>query len=278
MKEKFKEIRTNILNHIIHLSKNEKPYLAIIQVGNNAASNVYVKNKEKTCAEVGIETKIYHINDDCKIESLKEIIELLSKMDWVHGIILQLPLPDHLKPYEQELLDLIPYYKDVDGLSTESVGRLWTGEGFCLCPATAVATKMFLFNTCCLSGMNVAIIGRSSLIGKPLMKLLLDENCTIHVYHSKSNTKNVFKEHDIVISGIGNTSLCDYWDDKFNCLWVDCGIIRNNGKVHGDAGELVSEYITPVPGGIGTLTTACIALNTLNAYLYQKGMKKNESN
>lgn len=243
--------------------------LAIIQVGDDPASDVYVRNKIKTCASIGIETVVSKHDYDINFGELKKVIKDYAEDKHIDGIILQLPLPKHLQTRTQTLLDEIPWYKDVDGLSTESIGRLWTGRT-CLKPATALGVWWLLSEETQLTDSRIAIVGRSPLIGKPLIKMLMDEDATIKVYHSYSDCKDVFKDNDIVISGIGNTDLVEYYDGK--TLWIDCGIIRKeDGTICGDAGDLKSEYITPVPCGIGTLTTACIALNTAYAHDFQKG-------
>jgi methylenetetrahydrofolate dehydrogenase (NADP+)/methenyltetrahydrofolate cyclohydrolase len=275
MKEEIKELRKEILSDIRRkriLYSNRDVTLVIIQVGHDPASDIYIRNKIKTCDSVGIHTKILNLHEQT---SLSEIINRIRELAYdrtVHGIILQLPLPDHLKEHQQEILDEIPWCKDVDGLSTASIGRLWTGRT-CLKPATAFGVVMLLNKVHSPKNKNVAIVSRSPLIGKPLIKMLLDKNATVKVYHTysdKEEMEHIFEVNDIVITGMGDTFLSEFHDDY--TTWIDCGIIRKeDGTICGDAGDLKSDYITPVPCGIGTLTTACVAYNTMLAYMIQKG-------
>lgn len=246
--------------------------LGIIQVGDDPASDVYVRNKIKTCASIGIETVVSKHDYDINFWELKKVIKDYAEDKHIDGIILQLPLPKHLQTRTQTLLDEIPWYKDVDGLSTESIGRLWTGRT-CLKPVTAFGVVMLLNKVHSPKNKNVAIVSRSPLIGKPLIKMLLDKNATVKVYHThsdKEEMEHIFEVNDIVITGMGDTFLSKFHDDY--TTWIDCGIIRKeDGTICGDAGDLKSDYITPVPCGIGTLTTACVAYNTMLAYMIQKG-------
>lgn len=266
-----KRIREDMLKEarekIASIPKNLK--LAIVQVGNDPASEVYIRNKIKTADIVGIDTELFTYPDDIEVESLKRELLYLSCDGDYTGIILQLPLPDQLKPYERELLDLIPYYKDVDGLSSESVGRLWSDKP-CITPATPTGLLRLLPED--LSGKDVVIVNRSNLIGKPLIKMLLDRNATVEVCHSKTDYLSVHTcSAEIVITGIGKA---EYFDELFissNQIWIDCGINRNeNGELCGDVDidyiETFGVSITPVPGGVGILTTAQLMLNVIKAY------------
>lgn len=184
-KELFKQIRKDILSEIKVVGK---PKLAIVQIVGDLASDIYIENKIKTCKEVGIECEVLRVKNDeeCTFENIREILSLLAKNKKVAGIMLQLPLPKHLQTHQQELLDTIPFYKDVDGLSTESVGRLWSNAKFVLAPATATAVMKYLERTRTLRGLRVGIVNRSALIGKPLAKMLLDKDATVEILHSKS--------------------------------------------------------------------------------------------
>lgn len=275
MKEEIKELRDEILHDIIRnriLYSDGDVTLVIIQVGGDPASDIYVRNKIKTCDSVRIHAKVLKLHEQTSMSELINRIRELASDRGVHGIILQLPLPDHLKKHQQEILDEIPWFKDVDGLSTESVGRLWTGRT-CLKPATAIGVVMLLEKVHSPSNRNVAVVSRSPLIGKPLIKMLLDKNATVKVYHThsdKEEMEHIFEVNDIVITGMGDAFLSAFHDDY--TTWIDCGIIRKeDGTICGDAGDLKSDYITPVPCGIGTLTTACVAYNTMLAYMIQKG-------
>ena len=251
--------------------------LAIVQVGKDDASEVYIKNKVKTCEKVGIDCKVVRCDYPITYLTLSVVIKTLVNDDSVTGVILQLPLPDPLKQYERKLLDLIPYDKDVDGLSSDSVGRLWTGRP-CITPATPTGILRLLPED--LSGKDVTIVNRSDLIGKPLTKLLLDRNATVTVCHSKTFSildHTSYNETDIVITAIGEA---EYFDTRYMRsyqTWIDCGINRNkDGKLCGDVyiGADANVYdvsVTPVPGGVGILTTAQLMLNVIKAYELQEG-------
>lgn len=248
--------------------------LAIVQVGKDDASEVYIRNKVKTCEKVGIDCQVVRCDYPITYLTLSVVIKTLVNDDSITGVILQLPLPDPLKQYERKLLDLIPYDKDVDGLSSDSVGRLWTGRP-CITPATPTGILRLLPED--LSGKDVTIVNRSDLIGKPLTKLLLDRNATVTVCHSKTKfLLNRTRGADIVITGIGKAEYFDNWYMIHLQTWIDCGINRNgDGKLCGDIDltDLKNMVIdvTPVPGGVGILTTAQLMLNVIKAYELQEG-------
>lgn len=267
-----KSVRDKILEDV----KSRNPgnlMLSIIQVEGDDASEVYVRNKVKTAESVGIKCHLVKCRNDISYEELENIIIILNENPHVTGVMLQLPLPDHLKPYERELLDLISWYKDVDGLSTESVGRLWSDLP-CIVPATPGGVMHLLPED--LSGKDVTIVNRSNLIGKPLTKLLLDRNATVEVCHSKTQSLYTHtRDADLVITGIGKpTYYFDIHMGKYQ-MWIDCGINRDeNGKLCGDIDieDIGDKFIevTPVPGGVGILTTAQLMLNVVRAYELQK--------
>lgn len=251
----------------------KKLKLAIVHVGNDPASEVYVRNKIKTAESVGIAAEIITYPDDVEVAEIKRKLIYLSCDSNYTGIILQLPLPERLKKYERELLDCILWFKDVDGLTSESVGRLWTDKP-CITPATPTGLLRLLPED--LSGKDVVIVNRSNLIGKPLIKLLLDRNATVKVCHSKTKGLDMDTSNaDIVITGVGKAKYFgDYyiWD---NITWIDCGINRDeNGKLCGDVDlDSFLPYdvsVTPVPGGVGILTTSQLMLNVIKAYELRK--------
>ena len=254
-------------------STGDELKLVVIQVEGDPASDVYIRNKIKTCKEVGIECE--HIvlpNNISYYELLKVIVDKCSYL-YNTGVMLQLPLPDHLKPYERKLLDLILWYKDVDGLSTESVGRLWTGQ-YCIAPATAQGVMRLLPDS--LSGTEVCVVGRSNLVGKPLVKLLEGRNATVILCHSRTlGLHYMTAGADVVITAIGKPK---FFDRRYTVgdrqMWIDVGINRDeNGKLCGDVDidsfKNTECSITPVPGGVGQLTTAQLALNVVKAYYLQ---------
>lgn len=247
--------------------------LVIISVDGDKASEVYVRNKARTCEEVGIECRIWKYASTINRNELAKEIIIASLSDSVTGIILQLPLPDHLKPYERELLDLIPWHKDVDGLSSQNIGRLWSGLPG-ISPATPTGIMELLPRD--LKGRTVTVINRSDLVGKPLIKMLLDRNATVTIAHSKSPALEcITSASDIVISAIGKPKFFDKDYMLNGTLWIDCGINRDaGGKLCGDVDtDDIKDHkvlVTPVPGGVGILTTAQLMLNVIKAHELQK--------
>jgi methylenetetrahydrofolate dehydrogenase (NADP+)/methenyltetrahydrofolate cyclohydrolase len=278
-----KEIRQRMLDEAkikIH-SITQQLKLVVLQVEGDAASDVYIRNKLKTCEEVGIICEHVKLNHDIDCVKLYEVIVKYSNDPTVTGLMLQLPLPDHLKPAERTLLDAIPYYKDVDALSTASIGRYSSGQPS-ITPATPQGIMQLLDQD--LSGVNICILGRSQLVGKPLIQLLLNKNATVTVCHSKTDSlQKHLSAADIVISAIGKAKFikCLHCMDKYGTNHVktiiDVGINRDeNNKLCGDIDIDTFKYsqtnITPVPGGVGTLTTAQLVLNVIKAYELQKLM------
>ena len=267
-----KSVRDKILEDV----KSRNPgnlKLVIIQVEGDDASEVYVRNKVKTAESVGIGCEIMKFRKDVTFEDLKLAINLYNVRPDITGLMLQLPLPDHLKDRERELLDLISWYKDVDGLSTESVGRLWSDLP-CIVPATPGGIMHLLPED--LSGRNVVIVNRSNLIGKPLNKLLLDRNASVEICHSKTRwLYDHTSKANIVITGVGIPQhFVDLHFENYQ-IWIDCGINRDeNGKLCGDINLRDMRYfeteVTPVPGGVGILTTAQLMANVIKAYELQK--------
>ena len=263
------------------LEKMSEPLkLVIIQVGDNDASNTYIRNKKKTAGEVGIEVQHIRCSYHVAKEEIKQLILEYNNRPDVTGIMLQLPLPAHWSDSVQELLDTIVWYKDVDGLSSESLGRLWTGRE-CITPATPTGIMRLLPKD--LSGYRCTIVNRSNLIGKPLAKMLLDRDATVTVCHSKTQgLATACAEADIVITGTGKAKMFDSFKSSIvqSQVWIDCGINRDeNGKLCGDIDEAsfrshsklyTAHTITTVPGGVGVLTTAQLMLNVIQAHEIQK--------
>lgn len=266
-----KSVRERILDEV-RVSGYENLKLVIISTSDDPASKIYVKNKVKTAESVGIEAQVIEIENPTYGLVRYKILEAVRD-DSVTGIILQLPLPYHLKEYERVLLDLIPYKKDVDGLSSESMGRLWSDQP-CIVPATAAGVMELL--PVDLSGKVVTVVNRSNLIGKPLIKLLLDRNATVNVCHSK--TEYLYTEinaADIVIVGIGSPEFFDYGYFRPGQIVIDCGINRDpEGKICGDVDPVGLDRrevrVTPVPGGVGLLTTAQLMRNVVKAHELQE--------
>ncbi len=246
--------------------------LAVIQIGNDEASTIYINQKEKMCHNLGIEFKHYKLEENVTNEDVIRLIESLN-IDNTTGILLQLPIPEHLNV--QKIINTIDYRKDVDGLTKQNVANLVLNEnGLIPCTPKGIMTILKKYNIN-LTGKNVVIIGRSNLVGKPLYNLILKENGTVTTCHTKTrNLKEITKNADILISATGHASLITKDMIKKNAVIVDVGISRINGKLVGDVDfDKVKEkasFITPVPGGVGPMTIGSLAENIYEAYLLQK--------
>lgn len=249
--------------------KGITPKLAVIMVGNNPASKVYVRNKSKACNEVGIEYEEYLLEEDISQEELLELINKLNKNKEINGILLQSPIPQHLNI--NEAFKAISDLKDVDGFNPISVGKLCIGEDtFVSCTPYGVI-RMFEEYNIDLTGKDVVILGRSNIVGKPLIQCCLQKNATVTVCHSK--TKNI-KEHtkraDVIIAAIGKSKFVTADMVKDGVVIIDVGINRGeDGKLTGDVDfeniEKKASYITPVPGGVGPMTIAMLMNNVIKA-------------
>ena len=271
-----KDLRQNLKNEIQNLKNNVKPYLVVILIGNNTASKIYVKNKEKSASEVGIKSKVIKLEVNISEKDLIKKIEYLNLDINVHGILVQLPLPKHID--ERKIISKINPIKDVDGFHPVNVGNLSSGND-AMIPCTPLGCYLLLKNTIQnLSGKNVVIIGRSNINGKPMAQLLLKENCTVTVTHSKTkNIEKICKHADIIVVAVGKPKMINKkWVNK-NSVVIDVGInrIEENGskKIVGDADfeNIKNEVfaITPIPGGVGPMTIACLLKNTLKAFKNQ---------
>lgn len=256
----------------------ERPVgLAVILVGDNPASLVYVRNKMKGCEEVGIKSFMCTLPADATSEQVAATIKELNANPEVSGIILQLPLPKHLD--ENPLLDLIDPNKDVDGCHYVQKGRLWTGRE-CLIACTPFGVMRILEHYGIeLEGKNAVVVGRSNLVGKPLAQLLLDKNATVTICHSRTkNLGEITRQADVVCVAIGKAKFLKADMVKEGAVVVDVGMDRDeNGKLCGDVDfENVApkcSFITPVPGGVGPMTVTMLLQNTVRAYKLQNGLK-----
>ncbi len=240
--------------------------LAVVLVGEDPASQVYVRNKIKACEEVGIKSYAYYLDKDTAQARVEELIRSLSVDNKINGILVQLPLPAHLD--SKKILELIPYAKDVDGFSAENMGRLSMNEP-CLVACTPNGVmKMFESENICLSGKNAVVIGRSNIVGKPMAMLFTNANATVTLCHSKTaDLKAKCLEADIVVAAIGKAKFITADMIKEGAVVIDVGMNRDeNGKLCGDVDfENVKEkcsYITPVPGGVGPMTITMLMYNT----------------
>jgi len=263
-----KKLREELLANYKNIIEKEnlKIKLAIIQVGDNESSNIYVKNKEKYCNMVGIKTDIYKLSSDTKEEELINLIDKLNKIKEITGIILQSPVPKHID-YDKCSKTILSS-KDVDGFTKENIYKLYMNEDTIM-PATVkgiiVLLKKYNIN---IDGSNVVIIGRGNIVGKPLSLALTNENATVSLLHS--HTKDITKytkEADIIISACGTPNIITSDMIKDNAVVIDVGVNRINGKIVGDVDfESVSKkasYITPNPGGVGPMTIAMIIDNLI---------------
>lgn len=246
-----------------------KPCLAVIQIGDNENSNIYVKEKEKACSEVGIYFK--HLKYDANVlekEIINKIIEL-NNDEYVNGIIVELPIPSNLN--EQRIINHITSSKDVDGLNDINVGRL-TNNKDGMVPSTALAViKILEDNEVNIEGKNVVIVGRSKLVGRPLASLFLKNNATVTICHSKTeNLKDITKNADILIVATGSKWLIGKDDIKKDAVVIDIGITREDGKIYGDVNtdevKKVASLITPPVGSVGPMTVTMLLTNVIKSY------------
>jgi len=263
VKQKVKNDVSDLVNRGIH------PCLATILVGNNEASATYVNNKQRAAKDVGILTRDFRLEDDTSQDKLISIIEELNHDKNVHGILLQLPLPHQIDP---SITNMINHEKDVDGLTAHNLGLLFGGTPK-LIPCTPLGIMELLdFYNINVSGMDVAIINRSNLVGKPSGILLMNRDATVTFFHSKSKSmKDKLHNFDCIITAVGNLQKFVLTSAmvKEGAVIFDVGISRTSGKIRGDVDfESVSKkasYITPVPGGVGPMTIAMLLKNTVLA-------------
>ena len=248
--------------------------LAVVVVGNDPASKIYVNNKKKACESVGIKSLEYNLPEDVSEDELLNLIDYLNISECVHGILVQLPLPAHIN--KDKVLERISPVKDVDGFTAINTGKLWQGT-YDIAPCTAMGIIELLdYYNIDIAGKNCVIIGRSNIVGKPLAALLLERNATVTACHSK--TQDLYKhagQADILISAVGKPNLITWGLVKKGAVVIDVGINRDeNGKLCGDVDaesvEGKAAMLTPVPGGVGPMTVAMLMKNTLIAAKMQK--------
>lgn len=269
-KELAKKIREGLKNEVIKLKKrNINPKLAVIMVGHDKASEVYVRNKSKACQEIGIEYEEFLLEATITQKELMDLINNLNERKDVHGILLQSPIPEHLDI--REAFNTIDYRKDVDGFNPINVGKLSIGEdGFISCTPYGVIKMLEEYNIP-VEGKRAVIIGRSNIVGKPLLQCLLNKNATVTICHSKTkNIEEITREADILVAALGKPKFVKENMVKAGAVVIDVGINRNEeGKLVGDVDfENVSKkasYITPVPGGVGPMTIAMLMSNVVKA-------------
>jgi methylenetetrahydrofolate dehydrogenase (NADP+)/methenyltetrahydrofolate cyclohydrolase len=249
-------------------SKKLKPALKIISVGNDPASKVYIRKKKKLGESIGIKVSLVELSEKTSTKELTKRVGQVNNDKSVHGLIVQLPLPKGIK--EKELLQKISPEKDVDGMSPVSLGNLWQGNK-AFAAATPLSIMRCLESTgVALEGKHAVIINRSNIIGKPLTALLLQENATVTICHSKtSDLKKHTNEADIVISATGKTGLITGDHIKKGAIVIDAGINKTALGIAGDVDEKSvtgeASFLTPVPGGVGPMTVAMLMKNTVEA-------------
>ena len=254
-----------------------KPTLAIVLVGDDPASLIYVRNKDKKAKLVGIATKLYHLPEDTSEKHLLKLVTKLSKSRRINGVLVQLPLPDHIDA--AKIIAAIDPLKDVDGFTTENIGKLAMKKD-CLTPCTPLGCiKLLKTVEPNLAGLKAVVIGRSQIVGRPLAQMLLNEDCTVTIAHRKTqDLPELCLTADILAVACGCPQMVRGSWIKEGAIVLDIGISYDkNRKISGDVvfDEALEKAraITPVPGGVGPMTIAMLMANTLKAYKLQKGIK-----
>jgi len=282
-KEIAQNLRNKLKSEIVELKNihNAVPGLAVVQVGNVAASSVYVKAKTKQAQEVGIKVLDHHLNENTTQLELLNLISKLNSQSDVHGILVQLPLPKQI--HEQTILDAIEPSKDADGFHPINIGKLsiaLNNNNELLIPCTPYGCLLMLKElNIDLVGKNAVVVGRSNIVGKPMAQLLIKESCTVTISHSKTkNLPEVCQKADIIVAAVGRPKIIkENWVKK-GAVVIDVGINRIEYKKDGESKtklvgdvdyaevEKKASAITPVPGGVGPMTIACLLRNTTIAY------------
>jgi methylenetetrahydrofolate dehydrogenase (NADP+)/methenyltetrahydrofolate cyclohydrolase len=275
-KELATKLRAQMQDHVKDITKvfGETPCLAVILVGDDPASQSYVKGKSKACEEIGIKNMTISLPNDVTEQELLQTIDELNLNPEVSGILVQLPLPDHID--EHRVMNCIAPEKDVDGFHPVNVDALYTSKHNGILPCTPKGIIHLLReNDIQIAGKNVVVIGRSNIVGLPVAKLLLDENATVTVCHSRTkDLAKITSEADILIVAIGKPKFVKADMVKPGAVIIDVGVNRVDGKLVGDVDFDNVEYkvkaITPVPGGVGPMTITCLMENTIECFLKQK--------
>lgn len=256
------------------VKKGRHACLAVIQVGNDPASSVYVNNKKKACAYIGIESRAYELPENTMEDELVGLVEELNGDDGVNGILVQLPLPAHID--EDKIIKTISPDKDVDGFHPVSVGRLWIGEkGFLSCTPAGII-QLLKRSGIVIEGKECVIVGRSNIVGKPMAALLLRENGTVTVAHSRTkNLREITRRADILIAAVGKERFITKEYIKDGAVVIDVGIHRGAqdrlcGDVDFEDVESAASAITPVPGGVGPMTIAMLMDNCVETIRTQE--------
>lgn len=276
-KEIAQDIRSRIKGEVEELKqKGIHPGLAVILVGDNPASQSYVRAKAKACEEVGIYSEVIRKPASISQEELLSLIEELNENPNIHGILVQLPLPDHIS--EKAVIDAIRVEKDVDGFHPINVGKLVIGEdGLVPCTPYGIIEMIKRTGTD-ISGKKAVVVGRSNIVGKPVSMLLLQENATVVMCHSRTvDLEEMTKQADILVVAVGKAGVIGKEHVKPGSIVIDVGVNRvDDGKLVGDVRfdevKEIADYITPVPGGVGPMTITMLLHNTLKAARRIKGV------
>ena len=282
------KVRAQVAEHVARLKEEQGiiPGLAVVLVGEDPASQVYVRSKGKQTVEVGMNSYEYKLDADTSEADLLALIDQLNNDPAVHGILVQLPLPDHLN--SDLVINSIDPAKDVDGFHISNVGLLGTGQKS-MVPCTPLGCLMMLRDHHgSLSGMNAVVVGRSNIVGKPMAQLLLGDSCTVTIAHSRTkDLGDVCRGADILVAAVGRPEMIPGDWVKPGATVIDVGINRIQhpenpektklvGDVHFDSAAAVAGAITPVPGGVGPMTIACLLANTLTACCRANGLAEPE--
>lgn len=269
-KKLAKEIQEKVTREVAELVKEgKKPGLAVVLVGDNQASRTYVRNKQKRTEEAGMKSVLIELPENVTEEKLLSVVEELNEDKTIHGILVQLPLPEHIS--EEKVIDTISYDKDVDGFHPVNVGNLFIGkDSFVPCTPAGIIELIKSTGTQ-IEGKRAVVIGRSNIVGKPVAQLLLNENATVTIAHSRTkDLSQVAKEADILVVATGLAKFVKKDYIKPGAIVIDVGMDRDeNNKLCGDVDfdDVVEEagFITPVPGGVGPMTITMLLANTLKA-------------
>ncbi|MCM3066362.1 bifunctional methylenetetrahydrofolate dehydrogenase/methenyltetrahydrofolate cyclohydrolase FolD [Priestia flexa] len=268
-KEVAAELRADLKEEVAQLKEQGVvPGLTVILVGDNPASHSYVKAKAKACEEIGVASEVIKRDVNITQEELLQEIQQLNESEAVHGILVQLPLPNHID--EKAVLNAISPKKDVDGFHPVSVGNMVIGDE-CYLPCTPHGIiELIKRSGEEISGKHAVVIGRSNIVGKPVAMLLLQENATVTIAHSRTKDLSaMIKQADILVSAVGRPRLVKAEDLKLGAIVIDVGNTMENGKLVGDIdyepAKEVAGYITPVPGGVGPMTITMLLKNTVDA-------------
>ncbi len=263
------QIRQELAIKVAELkTKGIVPGLAVVLVGDDAASAVYVRNKERGCTETGLYSVVYRLSEETTEKELLALVEQLNNDNKIHGILVQLPLPDHID--EMQVLHAISPDKDVDGFHVINAGRLFVGEkGFVACTAKGIIT-LIKSTGIDITGKNAVVVGRSNIVGKPVSILLMAENATVTMCHSKTkDLAGVCACADILVAAIGRPEMITGEYVKEGAIVIDVGTSRVDGVLKGDVlfeeAEKKAAFITPVPGGVGPMTITMLLANTVEA-------------